>query len=159
PRVAQDFPTFAEFCAAHSAGAAPGGMVWERIAAIEPVADFEGNVYDFTVNHPDHNFVANGFVVSNCGVRLIRSNLSYREVKHHVRTLVEELFRRVPTGAGKSGRYHFKQKELKQLLAEGSGYVIGRGLGTPRDLEFTEAGGRLDGADPDAVSERALTRG
>ena len=44
--------------------------------------EFRWPVYDFTVNHPDHNFVANGFVVSNCGVRLVRSNLFYREVKH-----------------------------------------------------------------------------
>jgi tRNA-splicing ligase RtcB len=95
----------------------------------------------------------------NCGVRLMRSNLFYQEVKPHLRTLVEELFRQVPTGVGKSGRFSFKEKELKQLLAEGSRYVVGRGLGTARDIEFTEASGRLDGADPEAVSERALARG
>jgi tRNA-splicing ligase RtcB len=95
----------------------------------------------------------------NCGVRLISSNLFYREVKHHLRTLVDDLFRNVPTGVGKSGRFHFKAKELRQLLEQGSGYVVRNGLGTPRDLEFTEAGGRLDGADPDAVSDRALERG
>src|SRR5271165_752205 len=54
----------------------------------------------------------------NCGVRLIRSNLAYREVKNHLRTLVEELFRRVPTGVGKSGRYSFDARELTHLLAE-----------------------------------------
>src|SRR5260370_16192927 len=95
----------------------------------------------------------------NCGVRLMRSTLFYRDVKPHLRTLVEELFRQVPTGVGKSGRYRFDKKELKHLLAEGSSYVIGRGLGTPGDLEFTEAGGRLDGADPDSVTDRAQTRG
>ena len=41
----------------------------------------------------------------------------------------------------------------------GSSYVVEQGWGTPRDLEFTEAGGRLDGADPDRVSDRAYTRG
>jgi tRNA-splicing ligase RtcB len=95
----------------------------------------------------------------NCGVRLVRSNLSYREVKPHIRPLVEELFRKIPTGAGKSGRYHFNAKELRQLLAGGTSYVVQRGLGTPRDIEYTEAGGRLDGADPDAVSDRAIARG
>src|SRR3984893_12858348 len=79
----------------------------------------------------------------NCGVRLVRSNLFYRDVKPHLRTLVEELFRQVPTGVGKSGRYHFNEKELRQLLAEGSQYVVQRGLGTVGDLEYTEAGGRL----------------
>ncbi len=95
----------------------------------------------------------------NCGVRLIRSNLFYRDVKPQLRPLVDELFRQVPTGVGKSGKYHFNVKELKQLLAEGPRYVIQRGLGSPRDIEYTEASGRLDGADPEQVSERALARG
>jgi tRNA-splicing ligase RtcB len=95
----------------------------------------------------------------NCGVRLVRSNLFYRDAKPHLRTLVEDLFRTIPTGAGKSGSYRFKEKELRQLMAEGSRYVVERGLGTPRDVEYAEAGGRLDGADPDAVSDRAVMRG
>jgi tRNA-splicing ligase RtcB len=95
----------------------------------------------------------------NCGVRLMRSNLFYRDVKPHLRELVDALFRQVPTGAGKSGRYRFNEKELKQLMAEGIRYVVGRGMGTARDVEYAEAGGRLEGADPDAVSDRALMRG
>src|SRR4051794_8489965 len=55
----------------------------------------------------------------NCGVRLIRSNLFYRDVKNHLRTLVEELFRKVPTGVGRSGRYKFEPKQLRELLHEG----------------------------------------
>jgi tRNA-splicing ligase RtcB len=95
----------------------------------------------------------------NCGVRLARSNLFYRDVKPHLRTLVEELFRQVPTGVGKSGRFSFKGKELHQLLGEGSRYLVQHGLATQGDIEHTEAGGHLDGADPDAVSDRAQTRG
>jgi tRNA-splicing ligase RtcB len=95
----------------------------------------------------------------NCGVRLIRSNLFYREVKPHLRTLVEELFRNVPTGVGRSGRYKFDRKELHDLLSEGSRYLIGRGLATRGDIENAEAEGRLTGADPDKVSDHALTRG
>ncbi|HEY7426297.1 MAG TPA: RtcB family protein [Gemmataceae bacterium] len=95
----------------------------------------------------------------NCGVRLVRSNLFYREVKPHLRTLVEELFRNVPTGVGRSGRYKFDKKELHHLLSQGPRYLHGRGLATQSDIEYTEAEGRLDGADPDLVSERALGRG
>jgi tRNA-splicing ligase RtcB (3'-phosphate/5'-hydroxy nucleic acid ligase) len=95
----------------------------------------------------------------NCGVRLVRSNLSYRDVKGQLRPLIEELFRNVPTGVGKSGRFHFSGKELKHILSEGPRALVGRGLATQRDIDFTEARGRLDGADPDQVSERALTRG
>ncbi|MCI0459496.1 MAG: RtcB family protein [Gemmataceae bacterium] len=95
----------------------------------------------------------------NCGVRLVRSNLFYRDVKRSIRELVDELFRNIPTGAGKSGRYTFRGAEMKRLLTEGSAYVVGKGLGEARDLEYTEANGRLEGADPDAVSDFAKTRG
>ena len=95
----------------------------------------------------------------NCGVRLMRSNLFYRDVKPHLRALVDDLFRNVPTGVGRSGRYSFDKKELRCLLNEGSLYLLGRGLATPSDIEYTEAHGRLDGADPDKLSDRALVRG
>src|SRR6201987_4721321 len=70
----------------------------------------------------------------NCGVRLVRSNLFYREGKPHLRTLVEELFRQVPTGVGKSGRFRFKDKELHRLLADGPRSVLERDLGTKSDV-------------------------
>src|SRR5438309_219676 len=95
----------------------------------------------------------------NCGVRLVRSNLFYREVKPHLRELIDSLFRNVPTGVGRSGRYKFDRKELDRLLAEGSRYLLGRGLATRGDVDHTEAEGRLDGADPDAVSDLAKNRG
>ncbi len=159
PRVAQTFPTFEEFCRTAAAGSETSGMVWEAIARIELIEDYDGDVYDFTVDHPDHNFIANGFVVSNCGVRLVRSNLFYREVKHHLRELVDTLFKHVPTGVGKSGRFKFKDGEMRRLLNEGSSYVVGKGLGEARDLEYTEGNGHLEGADPDAVSDHARLRG
>jgi tRNA-splicing ligase RtcB len=95
----------------------------------------------------------------NCGVRLVRSNLFYRDLKRTVRTLVEALFRDVPTGVGKSGRFQFDNKELNRLLGEGPRILLGRGLATQRDIEYTEAEGHLDGADPGTVSDHAKTRG
>ncbi|GIW78738.1 MAG: RNA-splicing ligase RtcB [Gemmatales bacterium] len=95
----------------------------------------------------------------NCGVRLVRSNLFYRDVQPRLRQLVEELFRHIPTGVGKSGRYHFDKKELDRLMAEGPRALLDRDLATPRDLEYTEANGKLEGADPDAVSDQAKLRG
>ncbi len=95
----------------------------------------------------------------NCGVRLCRTNLFYREVKPHLTTLIDALFKNVPTGVGRSGRYSFKGKDLTRLLSEGSSYLTSRDLATPGDIEHTEAGGFLAGADPAAVSEHAKTRG
>jgi tRNA-splicing ligase RtcB (3'-phosphate/5'-hydroxy nucleic acid ligase) len=95
----------------------------------------------------------------NCGVRLMRSNLFYRDVKRYQRQLVDALFKHIPTGAGRSGRYEFRGKELDRLLAEGSPYLLSRNLATPGDIDYTEARGTLDGAEPGRVSERAKERG
>ncbi|HLQ43367.1 MAG TPA: RtcB family protein [Planctomycetaceae bacterium] len=95
----------------------------------------------------------------NCGVRLIRTNLSYQEVKPRLKELIDEMFQRVPTGVGRSGKYRFEKSELRELMAEGVGYLQRRGLATDADIENTEARGRLDGAQPGYVSDRALERG
>jgi tRNA-splicing ligase RtcB len=95
----------------------------------------------------------------NCGVRLLRSDLSWDDVKDKIRPLVDQLFRDIPTGVGQRGRYVFNKPELIKLMEEGSSYVVNLGYGADRDLAFTEAGGRLAGADPGRVSDRAITRG
>jgi tRNA-splicing ligase RtcB len=96
----------------------------------------------------------------NCGVRVIRSNLTYADVRDHMRRLVDELFRSIPAGVGRTGKYSFAADDMRQLLADGPGYLVrARGLGSERDLDATEAGGRLEGADPDSVSRRAFARG
>jgi tRNA-splicing ligase RtcB len=95
----------------------------------------------------------------NCGVRLMRSNLFLGDVQPQLRQLVEELFRNVPTGVGRSGKYRFDRKELRQLMERGSSYLLKRGLAVESDIEFTEAHGRLDDAEPGNVSDRALDRG
>src|SRR5271170_7442604 len=81
----------------------------------------------------------------NCGVRLMRTNLMYREVKYHLQELVDTLFRNIPTGVGKSGRFSFRGKDLDHLLADGSQYLLGKGLATQGDVDYTEAHGRLEG--------------
>ncbi len=95
----------------------------------------------------------------NCGVRLVRTNLSWSEVEPRLSALVEELFRSVPAGVGRTGKYRFGRQELRALMAEGCRYLLKKGLATEADLECSEAGGSLADADPDAVSERALERG
>ena len=95
----------------------------------------------------------------NCGVRLLRTNLEWSDAKDRIKPLVDQLFRDIPTGVGQSGRYLFDKPKLTRLLEQGSAYVVNEGYGTERDLLFTEAGGRLEGADPARVSDRAITRG
>ena len=95
----------------------------------------------------------------NCGVRLVRSNLFYRDVKPHLEPLIEEMFKQVPTGVGRGGKYKFSHQELRMLMAEGPRWLMNRNLATQSDIDYTEAHGHLDGAEPDSVSDRALTRG
>lgn len=95
----------------------------------------------------------------NCGVRLVRSNLFYQDVKPHLTALVDELFRNVPAGVGRGGKYRFNKKELRRLLGEGSAFLRDRGLATDGDLDHTEARGCLADAVPDSVGDRALERG
>jgi tRNA-splicing ligase RtcB len=95
----------------------------------------------------------------NCGVRLVRSDLEYEDVKPQMEGLMGALFRRIPAGVGKSGPYRFRGKELDKLLSEGTGFLEAKGLATGGDVENTEARGRIPGADPDMVSDRAKARG
>src|SRR5437870_4955915 len=95
----------------------------------------------------------------NCGLPPGRSNLFYRGVTYYLCELDDILFKNIPTGAGRRGRYEFRGGEMRRLLSEGSPYVVSKGLGTAGDIEHTEARGHLDGADPAAVSDLAQARG
>jgi tRNA-splicing ligase RtcB len=95
----------------------------------------------------------------NCGVRLVRTNLDQAEVRPVLKRLVDELFQTVPAGVGRGGKYRFDKHELRRLLLRGPEDLERRDLVTEGDLLNTEASGRLDGADPSAVTDRALERG
>ena len=95
----------------------------------------------------------------NCGVRLIRTNLQRDDAQSRIEPLVNELFNTVPCGVGRSGHVKFKRQELLALLEGGSRYVVDQGFGWASDVEMTEAGGCLEHAKPQFVSERALSRG
>ena len=95
----------------------------------------------------------------NCGVRLLRTRLTKEEVLPKQKELVSQLFRDVPCGLGREGEIRFSQTEERKILVEGSQYIVKKGFGRPQDIDHTEARGRLEGADPDAVSHRAYERG
>jgi tRNA-splicing ligase RtcB len=95
----------------------------------------------------------------NCGVRLVRTNLALADVRPKLTELVEELFRQVPTGVGRGGKYRFNAKELRRLMACGPRALGEWGFATDSDIECTEARGWLEDAQPELVSDRALERG
>ena len=158
PRVSQAFPTFEAYIEEATQDLSNSGMVWDRIESIIPL-EFDDYVYDFTVEHPDHNFIANGFVVSNCGVRLIRTNLDVTQLAGRTKGLVAKLFENVPCGVGSSGKIRLNQQEEKQMVEQGARWAVEREYGFLEDLQFTEANGFLSLANAEAVSNRALERG
>ncbi|NHJ86124.1 MAG: RtcB family protein [Asgard group archaeon] len=95
----------------------------------------------------------------NCGVRLLRTNLTKKEVVPHAQSLAEKLYRNVPSGVGSDAKIHLNKKELNELLAEGAKYCVDKGFGWKADLEKCEENGSMANADPEKVSEKALSRG
>lgn len=162
-RISSRFETFADFCRRATVGLEESDMVWAIIESIELV-DLEAesddaHVYDFTVAHSDHNFVANGFVVSNCGVRLLASHLHFDEVEPYLSDLASAVHANCPSGVGRGGSIRLKIHELERLVEQGARWALKEGYATEMDLERTEENGRLEGADASKVSERAKNRG
>jgi len=153
------FPAFDAYRAEATDGLGESGMVWTRIATLEPLEGFEEPVYDFTVAHPAHNFIANTFVVSNCGVRLLGTHLEHEEIAPHLTDLASVLYQTCPSGVGGKGRERVSNRELENLITQGARWALKRGLARPEDLAHTEEGGCLPGADPAYVSARAKERG
>lgn len=156
PRVPKDFPTFEEF--ARERGY-EGGFVSERVVKVERIKPSYNRFYDIGVYHRAHNFITNGVVVHNCGVRLIRTNLTEKEVRPRIKQLIDTLFRNVPSGLGSKGRVRLHWTQLDDVLADGAKWAVDNGYGWKEDLEHLEEGGRMEGADPDAVSQKAKQRG
>jgi len=95
----------------------------------------------------------------NCGTRLIRTNLMTQDLRPRIRDLVQGLFQNIPSGVGSKGAIRLSGQELRQVLKEGSAWAVKKGYGGPEDLERTEDGGCMEGADPSSISDRALDRG
>ncbi|MCA9393727.1 MAG: RtcB family protein [Candidatus Omnitrophica bacterium] len=95
----------------------------------------------------------------NCGMRLCLTNLTFDEVKPHLKRLVERLFDRVPCGVGRKGFVEISKKEFPRVAREGSRWCLNKGYGTQHDLEMTEEGGCIEDADPSRVSQKAIERG
>lgn len=95
----------------------------------------------------------------NCGVRLLRTGLAYETVKTRVRELVELLYNTVPSGVGSSGKLKLDLLSDPEVLVSGAGWAVREGYGNDEDLINCEERGAFEGADPTAVSRRALERG
>lgn len=96
----------------------------------------------------------------NCGVRVLASNLELPDIQSRFQELMQAMFRNIPGGVGS------RRKDLKlsgrdetSVLENGAGWAVRKGFGEADDLECIEDGGAIQGADPEAISEKARERG
>jgi len=95
----------------------------------------------------------------NCGVRLLRSNLTEKDVRSKLKELVTDLFSSIPSGVGSKGSVRLSPSELDEVLVKGVNWAIDNGYGTHDDADVCEENGQIQNADPNKVSDKARKRG
>jgi len=95
----------------------------------------------------------------NCGVRIMRTNLTREDISPNIQGLIDNLFYAVPSGVGSKGKIKLGSREMDEVLMKGSRWAVEKGYGRPEDLETTEERGEMKDADPTRVSGRARERG
>src|SRR5438034_5347286 len=85
----------------------------------------------------------------NCGVRLISTDLSHKQIQKRIVKLADELFHHLPSGVGGAGMRELSANEIRAVMVRGAAWAVEKGYGFAEDLEFTEEYGCLAGADHD----------
>ena len=95
----------------------------------------------------------------NCGVRLLRSNLTEKDVRTKLKELVTDLFSSIPSGVGSKGAVKLSHSQLDEVLVRGVDWAIDNGYGSSHDADVCEENGQIKNADPNKVSDKARQRG
>lgn len=95
----------------------------------------------------------------NCGVRLLRTNLTVEDVKPRLKEIIDDLFVNVPSGVGSRGKIRLKPGGLDEVFENGVQWAVENGYGWEEDLEHIEENGRIEGAEASKVSNFAKQRG
>ncbi len=98
-----------------------------------------------------------GFDVS-CGVRTIVTRLDSKDVMRRQERIADSLESQIPAGVGSKGKIALEPGEMEAMLQGGALWAVEQGFGEPADLERIEENGRMEGARPDFVSDRAKER-
>jgi tRNA-splicing ligase RtcB len=95
----------------------------------------------------------------NCGVRLLRTNLTIEQVRPKISQLLESIFQNVPSGVGEVGKIKLSFSQLDEVLIKGARWAVEKGYGRKEDLEHLEENGEMKAANPAKVSVNAKKRG
>lgn len=119
-----------------------------------------GNVAAFDMDDPEAIVSPGGVGFDiNCGVRLIRTNLTEQDVAPYKEQIAEGLFQAIPVGVGSGGSVNCQKDQLDQILDNGLDWAVENGIAWPEDKEFCEERGKMQGANSAKVSARAKARG
>lgn len=95
----------------------------------------------------------------NCGVRLLRTDLTREQVASKIDRAITGLFREIPCGVGLKGAVKLNRRDLNRVMEDGARWAVRQGFGSDEDLEYIEEEGRIQGAEPSCISDRAVERG
>jgi len=96
----------------------------------------------------------------NCSVRLLKTNLTFSDIeKAGKKEILHSLFRSIPSGVGRGSELKLTKKELDDVLRDGAQWAVCAGYGMKDDYIYTEEEGKIKGANPLDVSQRAKSRG
>ncbi|MEM3113250.1 MAG: RtcB family protein [Candidatus Pacearchaeota archaeon] len=95
----------------------------------------------------------------NCSVRLLKTNLSKNDVEPKRGHISKELYKAIPSGTGKGSRIKISKHDLKEIMKKGAEWAIEKGYGEKDDSIFSEENACMKDADPEFVSDKALSRG
>jgi tRNA-splicing ligase RtcB len=151
-------------------------MVYDQITNVATLPGIVSHAYCMPDGHSGYGFpiggvaamdVAEGGVISpggigfdiNCGMRLVRTDLTIDDVQPKLKELVNRLFERVPTGVGCKGFVKLDKTAFRTVVEEGAKWCVEHGYGWDDDLASTEHLGCFEGADSKDVSAKAVERG
>ncbi len=95
----------------------------------------------------------------NCGMRLVKTNLTWKNVQPKIKELMDHLFKTIPAGVGRDSLIRLKPSEFRDVVEQGVPWCVEKGYGWKDDLVHIEDNGRIKWADANKVSERAVARG
>lgn len=95
----------------------------------------------------------------NCSVRLLKTNLTKKDILEKQKEVVDSLYRKIPSGVGRGSQFNISKNELNKLLERGAKYIVEKGFGVKEDYLHMEEEGCLKEADASKVSDRAIKRG
>jgi len=95
----------------------------------------------------------------NCGMKLLISEYSQKEIRPYLEDLATEIQKEVPSGLGRGRQIKLTLEQIDKILEQGAKRIVEQGYGQKEDLENCEGGGCLPWADASAVSNHAKNRG